>query len=461
MSARARAESGFTTIELILAMMVAIVGVVSLVGTLDVSRRVTTYSEMKEAAAHVAEQAMEEVRALEYGELALDGNVMPSSSADVNNPAYYLRNGGTAYLWDQKADAPAGHTAEPLVIDASGGEVPATAESWSDGRVQGKIYRYVTCASAAAEDCDQGPDTSAYKRVIVAVTVESSLGPQKPILVSTLVSDPDLANGEGSNPGESPNTSCTGDFNGDGTTEEDDCSLAATGTVSTWYLYDTPATNATRQEITGSHATHATVAASGTCTGANTTGCPVPDLMGIDPPPAPAVTPPLYNYSNEITGGTTPGGAVVRRDTTCSGTPTTTDNTKGHMWVTPPLTTAMSLSDAAMSISTQTFNGATADAMICVGFYDVPGSITNLVASPPTQLVVKGFDNNSFDNASISWPRTPSALAFTLELFDAGSATIAVGRRLGVRIWTSSSSGADLVVLYDHPSHVSYLQVSG
>ena len=113
--------------------------------------------------------------------------------------------------------------------------------------------------------------------------------------------------------------------------------------------------------------------------------------MGIDPPPAPQVTPPVYNYSNEITGGTTPGGAVVRRDTTCTGgTPTTTDNTKGHMWVTPPLAQSMSISDAALSLSTQTFNGATADAMVCVAFYDVPGSITNLVASPPTLLVSKG-----------------------------------------------------------------------
>ncbi len=456
MWARAGAESGFTSIELILAMMIAIVGVISLVGTLDVSRRVTTYSEMKEGASHVAEQAMEELRALDYGELALDGNVVPSSSSDPDDPAYYLQAGGTTYLWDQKAGAPAGHTAEPLVIDATAGEVPAIAESWSDGRVHGKIHRYVTCASAAAADCDQGPDTSAYKRVIVAVTVESNLGPKKPILVSTLVGDPDLANGEGSNPLASPGTFCE-----DAAGNVVPCTQTANGTVSTWYLSDTPATNSTRQEITGSHATHPTVAASGTCEGGNTSGCPVPDLMGIDPPPAPTVTPPLYNYSNEITGGTTPGGAVIRRDTTCTGTPTTTDNTKGHFWVTPALAESMSLSDAAMSLSTQTFNGATADAMICVAFYDVPASITDLVASPPTPLVAKGFDNNSFASSSISWPSTATALGFTLELFDAGSATIPAGHRLGVRLWASSSSGADLVVLYDHPNHVSYLQVSG
>ncbi len=181
--------------------------------------------------------------------------------------------------------------------------------------------------------------------------------------------------------------------------------------------------------------------------------------MGIDPPPAPEVTPPVYNYSNEITGGTTPGGAVVRRDTTCTGgTPTTTDNTKGHMWVTPPLAESMSVSDIAMSLSTQTFNAATATAMVCVALYDVPGSITNLVDSPPTLLVSKGGPKSGL----MAWPTSASEVAFVLELFTGGgSATIAAGHRLGVRIWTSSSAGADLVVLYDHPLHVSYLQVSG
>jgi hypothetical protein len=180
--------------------------------------------------------------------------------------------------------------------------------------------------------------------------------------------------------------------------------------------------------------------------------------MGIDPPPAPVVTPPVYNYSNEITGGTTPGGAVIRRDTTCTGgTPTTTDNTKGHMWVTPPLAESMSISDAALRVSTQTFNGATADAMLCVAFYDVPGSITNLVETPPTLLVSKGGPITGLTD----WPTSASEVAFVLELFETSSATIPAGHRLGVRIWASSSSGADLVVLYDHPLHVSYLQVSG
>jgi Tfp pilus assembly protein PilV len=444
MLARARAESGFTTIELLLAMMITSVGIVSLVGTLDVSRRVTTFSEMKEAASHVAEQKMEELHALDYSELALDCNVVPSSSGDSSNPAYYLESGGTKYRWDQKENAPAGNVAEPLVIDATDGQVESTAEAWDDGRIHGQIYRYVTCATSStgtAADCDSGPDTSAYKRVIVAVTVENAMGPSRPIMASTLVSDPDLAHGEGSNPDESPNTFCT-----DPDTEEEvECHESADGTVSTWYLYDTPATNSARQEIAGSHATHLTL-----------TG--TPDLMGIDPTPAPTVTPPLYNYSNEITGGTTPGGAVIRRDTSCTGgTPTTTDDTKGHFWVTPALAADMSVSDVALSIDTQTFNGATADALLCVAVYDVPGNIANLATTPPTLLASKGLPQSGL----MEWPTSAENEAFVTELYEAGSATIATGHRLGLRIWPSSSSEADIVVLYDHPSHISYLQVSG
>ena len=458
MSARSQSESGFTTIELLLAVLIASVGVISLIGTFDVSRRVTTYSEMKEAASHVAEQTMEELRAVDYGELALNGT--PSSSSDPDDPGYYVGSGGTTYRWNQKTDAPAGHT-EPLVIDAADGAVTAAAESWNDGRIGGTIHRYVTCAAATAEECDQGPETTAYRRITVAITVDGNFGPKKPILLSTVVGNPDTFNGEGADPTESPDTSCVGDFDGDGDTEQGPCSNTVGGAVSTWYLYDTAATFSARQEIVGSHATHSTVAPSGTCGGGNTSGCPVPDLMGATPPPAPEVTPPLYNYSNEITGGSIPGGAVIRRDTSCTGTPTATDNTKGHMWVTTPLASSMSLSDAAMSLSTQTFNGVSADAMICVAFYDVPASIEDLVANPPTLLSAKGYDRNSFASGSISWPSTATALAFTLELFDSGSATIAAGNRLGVRLWASSSSEADLVVLYDHPNHVSYLQVTG
>lgn len=451
MWARTRAQAGFTSIELLLAMMIGAVGLMALVGTFDVSQRLASHSEMKEAAAHVGEQAMEELRALDYGELALNGNPSPSSSSDPKNPAHYVGGDGSGamtYRWDQRSDAPTGHT-EPLVIDATKGTVPAAAEVWNDGRLKGRIYRYVTCAATTAEACEQGPDTSATKRVTVAVTVENELGPERPILFSTVVGNPTTANGEGSNPLDSPNTQCE-----DGGVVVE-CTGGVAGTVRTWYLYDTPATSPAREEIVGNHPTHPTVAPEGTCNGSNTSGCPKPDLMALDPPPSPVVTPPVYNYSSEITGGSTPGGLVVRRDSECAGNVTSTDNTKGHMWVSSPLSAPATLTgDAALSMTTQTFNGVQAAAMICVRFYNVPGDISNLVANPPTAIGSAGY-------SLTAWPKLPGVLTFAMDFLSGSEGSpIPAGNRLGVRIWAAASSSADLVVLYDHPLHPSFLQVN-
>jgi hypothetical protein len=60
-----------------------------------------------------------------------------------------------------------------------------------------------------------------------------------------------------------------------------------------------------------------------------------------------------------------------------------------------------------------------------------------------------------------NWPSTLKTLGFGLDFLDSTfGATIMAGNRLGVRLWTSSSSGADLVFLYDHPNAQSFLQVN-
>jgi hypothetical protein len=176
--------------------------------------------------------------------------------------------------------------------------------------------------------------------------------------------------------------------------------------------------------------------------------------MAADPPPSSSVAPSLYNYSTDITGGTWPGGAVVRRDVACDATPSTSDNTKGHMWITAPLGAPMTLTgDAALNLSTATFNGVTAEVTLCVRFYSVPGSITNLVANPPTAIGTDSYTQST-------WPRTNSTLGFTLEFRGTNpDYTIPAGSRLGVRIWASASSGADIAAIYDHQSYPSFLQV--
>ena len=58
-----------------------------------------------------------------------------------------------------------------------------------------------------------------------------------------------------------------------------------------------------------------------------------------------------------------------------------------------------------------------------------------------------------------SWPRVPSRVAFPFT-FRTGTGVIAQGRRLGVRMWLSSESGADIALIYDHPSYPALVELN-
>jgi hypothetical protein len=333
-------------------------------------------------------------------------------------------------------------------------------ETWTDPKsgVTGKLYRFVTwvndtkCGPDPATLC---PGSQDYKRITIALTVDGNGGPKKPILVSSIASDP-AASPTGAvvdghqNPLTDPSTKC---LDGSGALVECSGSIGP-GIAKTWFLYDTPASFTTRQDITGNHATHATVAPTGTCTALTTTGCPTPDLMGVGPPPSPDPLPALFKYSSEQSG-TYPGGRVLRRDSTCSGTPTSIDNSKGELWATDPVTAATTFTgDGALTLFTQTLGGATAQAQLCLAFYDVPNSILNMIASPPTEIGRASY-------SPTTWPSSPTAISFPFDFRGAnGPIVVPAGDRLGVRAWPASTSGADIAVIYDHPSYISSLQLN-
>ena len=173
--------------------------------------------------------------------------------------------------------------AEQLVVDATSGVVPGTPVAWTDGRLSGYVYDFVTWHTDGG--CGSGcPASDDYKRLTVEVTLTGASEPSHPALVSTLVADPaaapsgSVSNGT-QNPLASPSTSCQNAQGAQAT-----CSNGlSNGTPATWFFYDTPAT-ATYSPPSGSHPTHPTVAPSGTCSSSSTSGCPVPDLMGSAPP---------------------------------------------------------------------------------------------------------------------------------------------------------------------------------
>ncbi len=471
---RAREEDGFTLIELLAAIVVLTVGVIALLGTFDSSRKLTLLSERQTSIAHRAQGELERLEAVDYNELAMISK--PTHSTESTNPDYYYDYSSPVkckevaeygcYAWNAAntaeeaplVKATAGECKEPTVEGC--GVVSATPTAWTDEHMSGEIYDFVTWETdAVCEKVEKEKklcsSAESYKRITVVVTIaQSGTGPtQPPVRLSTLMANPNAAP-EGSvkngvqNPLESPKTECGGKpcING-----------IQRGNPQSWYLHSTPAS--APAEPTESP-THATIAASGTCAGQTTTGCPVPDLMNTSSPLATT----LYDYSKDqnatgyTRGPSAYGGRLLRAEAECSAAP---GNDGGEMWVTPPLGAATKLTGyGALSIYTQTLNDAAATVKLCVAIYDVPESIANLVEKPATRI------GEVAEYGPVSWSTSPAPVAplteysppdlsfvFTFlsdtQLNKLETVTVEKNHRIGLRIWPASSPPSAISIAYD------------
>jgi prepilin-type N-terminal cleavage/methylation domain-containing protein len=176
---RLASQSGFSLIELLVAILLTTVGVMAIVSTFDYSRKLVTTAEKNEVIAHKAEAEMEKVLAIQYDKIAL--TAAPSASTNPDNPDYYLS--GTSYRWDQGTTGP---QSDQLVIDSANGAVTHVS-NWDDQvvRLSGSVYRYVT----------QVPGSSGNaKRVTIVVTVNGR-DLKKGVMVSSIVTNPDAGTG--------------------------------------------------------------------------------------------------------------------------------------------------------------------------------------------------------------------------------------------------------------------------
>jgi prepilin-type N-terminal cleavage/methylation domain-containing protein len=191
---RLREESGFSLVELLMSMMLLSLGVMALMGTFDHSRKTTTTAEAQGAAVQVAERHLERLSALPYGEIAHTST--PPSSLDPGNPGYWVENSSPAgFRWD-----PPGPSSAPLIVSA-GGNVPNDLGTWgldagetsADSRMSGKAYAYVTWVNDPCASCNATDQTitNDYKRITVAVTADAPSPLTKPVMVSTIVTNPD------------------------------------------------------------------------------------------------------------------------------------------------------------------------------------------------------------------------------------------------------------------------------
>lgn len=185
---RLGAERGFTLIELMMATLVAAIGIGAVTTVLTGSRELVSDSERGSSAAHVGEREMERALAVPYAKLALKQT--PGTSTDAKDPRYHVAVSGGAwtYRWSQSAGA-----TEPAargLTDATGDLDASTP--WDDGRQRGTVYRFVTVYddTSIANDPAAAPPLlpdGEGKRVTIVVTVDGGRRERKPVLLSSVV----------------------------------------------------------------------------------------------------------------------------------------------------------------------------------------------------------------------------------------------------------------------------------
>ena len=180
---RLAAEGGFTLVELMAAMMILVVGVMSTIALMDRARQLGDRNEAREAIAFQAERELEKL--LEWSfpadRFARLGHRTTPAPGAAGTPAARITADG-AYKFDGR------NLAREEALFVPGG-VPAgqpvaveqPVEDWLDGqtRLAGKVYRFVTEADGEED----------MRRVTVVVTVDPP-AVVPPLYMSTLVTDP-------------------------------------------------------------------------------------------------------------------------------------------------------------------------------------------------------------------------------------------------------------------------------
>lgn len=180
---RVEREDGFTLVELLIAVVVLVVGIFAVIASFDATRRLASNNEAQTVRAQMAEKDLQQIISRGYDAIGLSST--PTHSSDPNNPTYYV-NGGL-FQWDLTNPS----RTETLCTGATAcaGSVAPGPTTWTSGGESGSIYRFVSWVN---DTCTGGCTSSTdFKRVTVMVTQNDQEGPDKPLLVSTLVSDPD------------------------------------------------------------------------------------------------------------------------------------------------------------------------------------------------------------------------------------------------------------------------------
>jgi len=463
----AKAEDGFTIVEVIVAALIVTVGALTTFGLLSSATKNTQRAKATQVALNQAQQVLEEVRSLTAEERAM--TAIPPHASDTLDPNYRVNTSSGTFALTRE---PPGDY-EKLVVNGgelyggsgeegviSGGTVSPGPTHFSSGDVSGDIYRYIVWRndeSCSEEDC---PGTQDYKQIIVAVKLDTpgnQAGERGYVEVQSNFVDP--TDSSANDPAPGPDGKVV--------------------TAQQFFLSDTPCAaegTTTRQEITGDHLLHNTL---GTCadglqTG-TTHGAPDALLLGHPPDPAPEdpSNPPLYDYADDTYLNATPDtakGVQIRPDETngCHYEPKGTEpQSRVHRWVTDPMGVEFGMSGSVtIEFYTRSLNDALSHGTLCVYLFkrheeeeegELVGTdeqLTNTAGG--TAYWEYTPEGNEY------WPRNAWTKVRLTMNFNEAPDTIPAGDRLGVALSVERNNidpESAIPIMYDHPNYPTRIEV--
>jgi type II secretory pathway pseudopilin PulG len=171
-------EGGFSIIEGVMAGMILALGAFAVGSSLSTALQVTGYARQKQGAEALANQAIEQARALAYDNLGLLDAGPLAHSADPTNPDYWIDQTNQTFDPDGSGLA---QQPESLVLGVAGSSVSHGPALLTRSNTQYSIYDYVTWVDSPAVSGVQDA-----KRVTAVVAWKTLTGVPKQIKVSSL-----------------------------------------------------------------------------------------------------------------------------------------------------------------------------------------------------------------------------------------------------------------------------------
>lgn len=465
MTARRGSQSGFTIVEVLVAILIVALGAMATFSLFSSATRNAQRAKETQVALEEAEQELEYLRSLKSEQLALTATPPPSSNP--LNPDYRVSANGASFALERE---PLGSYKELVhnggvdgeAKEIVGGKVSPGPTTFTSGDVSGEVYRYIVWRNDEGCSETKCPGTKDYKQIVVAVKLDSppNLAAERGYVeVQSKFVNP-TANAES---GPVPN------------------SEGKVVTAQQFFLTDTPCSASgtmeaptVRQETTEDHLLHNTLGtcASGLQNGSENIGAPDALLLGAPPDPAPEdpTVPALYDYSKDYVGSNpeTNKGLMIREDNSngCNYNPTTTTNPNAsvHRWVTDKMSTPFVMSNkVTLEIYTRALDNGLSTGTLCVYLFKREESGSPPVATDTMLINATGSkpyweytpEGNEY------WPRYEWAKVRLTMNFQEAPKEIPVGARLGLAlsIERNNTQAEAIPVLYDTPNYPSRIEV--